>query len=297
MTESAISLEIFGRLRAKARQERRSTQDLLRYYAIERFLYRLSQSPHADRFVLKGALIFLAWGFDLPRPTRDIDLRGSASIDIGTIGQIVQEICLQPVEDDGIIYDPASVSAKTVREGARYQGMRISFNSMLGKSRIRMQIDVGVADSITPSAKEITYPTLLDMPAPVLRGYPLETVVAEKFEAMVVLGEINSRMKDFYDVWLISQRFEVDGARLQKAVFNTFARRGTDLPSGQPVAFLPDFVESRQEMWQSFLARGGLEESAPADFSVIVATLEKFLLPIIERNPFSGLWQGDIGWQ
>lgn len=241
-------------------------------------------------------MIFLAWGIDLPRPTRDIDLRGDVSTDADAIRQIIQAVCRQQVVDDGMVYDEATVSAEIVREGARYQGVRVSFNSTLGKTRTRMQIDIGVADAITPVASEIIYPTLLGMPAPVLQGYPLETVVAEKFEAMVVLGEINSRMKDFYDIWLISQRFDVDGAVLQRAIFNTFSRRGTEVPSAPPTAFRSGFVESRQEMWQAFLVRGGLTEWAPIEFSVVVATVQEFLSPMMDKEPFTGRWQRGKGW-
>ncbi len=299
MSESVTNLpiSILGRLRNKAQTEGRNAQDLLRYYAIERFLYRLSQSPHADQFVLKGALIFLAWGIDFPRPTRDIDLRGSAAIDAETMRRIVQDICITPVAADGMVYDASSVTGEIVREGARYQGIRIRFSGALGKARTSMQIDIGVADTITPTAQWVTYPTLLDMPAPALRGYPPETVIAEKLEAMVVLDEINSRMKDFYDIWLIAQRFEFEGSLLQQAVHATFRQRHTDLPAGLPVALTDSFAAQKQEMWRAFVARNNLDAVAPLDFQTVVEGLRTFVMPILNGTVFVGHWSSRQTWQ
>lgn len=299
MSESVKNLpvSILRRLRNRAQAEGRNAQDLLRYYAIERFLYRLSQSPHVDQFVLKGALIFLAWGIDFPRPTRDIDLRGSASIDVEAMRRIVQDICQIPVIADGMAFDAASVTGELVREGARYQGVRIRFNGALGKSRTSMQIDIGVADAITPSAQRVHYPTLLDMPAPALRGYPPETVIAEKVEAMVVLDEINSRMKDFYDVWLIAQRFEFDGSLLQRAIHATFRQRRTDLPAGLPVALTDSFAAQKQEMWRAFVVRNDLGAVVPVDFRTVVEGLRTFIVPSFRGNAFSGHWSNRQTWQ
>lgn len=299
MTESIknLPISVLQRLRNKAQAEGRNAQDFLRYYAIERFLYRLSQSRHAEQFVLKGALIFLAWGIDFPRPTRDIDLRGSVLTDVETMRRIVQDICLTPVVADGMAYDANSVAGEIVREGARYQGIRIRFNGALGKARTAMHIDIGVADAITPPAQHVSYPTLLDMPAPQLRGYPPETVIAEKLEAMVVLDEINSRMKDFYDVWLIAQRFEFEGSLLQKAVHATFRQRRTDLPTGLPSALTDAFARQKQEMWRAFVTRHELDSVAPIDFPIVVEELRNFVRPLLGQQPFSGHWSGKQIWQ
>lgn len=299
MSESAKNLpvSILRRLRNKAQAEGRNAQDLLHYYAIERFLYRLSQSPHADQFVLKGALVFLAWGIDFPRPTRDIDLRGSVPIDVDAMCRIVQSICLTPVVDDGMAFDAASVTGEIVREGARYQGVRIRFNGGLGKARTSMQIDIGVADTITPSAQRVNYPTLLDMPAPALRGYPPETVIAEKVEAMVVLDEINSRMKDFYDVWLIAQRFEFEGSPRQQALYATFRQRRTSLPAEMPVALTDSFAAQKQEMWRAFVVRNDLDAVAPMDFQIVVEGLRAFVIPPLSENAFAGHWSSKQTWQ
>ncbi|MBX7237317.1 MAG: nucleotidyl transferase AbiEii/AbiGii toxin family protein [Caldilineales bacterium] len=298
MSESVknLPISILSRLRNKAQAEGRNAQDMLRYYAIERFLYRLSQSDHSDRFVLKGALIFLTWGIDLPRPTRDIDLRGFTAIDVETICSMMREICLTPVVSDGMVFDANSVVGETISEAARYQGVRIRFNGALGKARTPMQIDIGFSDAITPSALRVRYPTLLDMPAPELQGYPPETVVAEKVEAMIVLDQINSRMKDFYDIWLIAQRFEFEGRLLQQAIQTTFHRRHTELPRGVPVALSDSFAMKKQDLWRTFVIRYGLGSVAPLDFGSVVEGLRAFLMPIINTESFSGHWSNSQIW-
>ena len=286
MSETAKNApaSILHRLRNKARAEGRNAQDLLRYYAIERFLYRLSQSAHAERFVLKGALIFLAWGLDFPRPTRDIDLAGFVAGDVETMRSIMQDVCRTPVFADGMEYDAASVASEIVREGARYQGVRIRLSGALGKARTPMQIDVGVADVITPPARRVIYPTLLSMPAPELRGYPPETVIAEKLEAMVVLDEINSRMKDFYDIWLIARSFELEADLLRQAIHATFHQRRTNLPAGVPVALTDSFAAQKQGLWHAFVTRSDLGADAPLNFQTVVEELRTFVTPL-----FTGL--------
>lgn len=291
-----LPVSVLRRLRNKAAAEGRNAQDLLRYYAIERFLYRMAQSPHADRFVLKGALVFLTWGIDLQRPTRDIDLGGFTTSDMEVIRRMIQDICLQPVADDGMQYDANSVVGEVVREGMRYQGLRIRFHGALGAARASMQIDIGIADTITPPALPVTYPTLLDMPAPVLRGYPPETVVAEKLEAMVVLDEINSRMKDFYDVWLISRRFEFDGTLLQQAVHATFRHRHTELPNELPSALSDSFAEQKQALWRTFVTRSELETGVALDFLTVVEDLRVFVSPLFYKETFVGQWSRRHTW-
>jgi predicted nucleotidyltransferase component of viral defense system len=177
---------------------------VLQYYVIERFLYRLSQSRYRHKFLLKGALIFLAWGMTQYRPTRDIDLLGYTSNDIGKLVGIIQEICSLPVPEDGLIFEPQSVQGERITEDADYEGVRVRFQAHVGSSRLHLQIDVGFADVVSPEPQSLNYPTLLSMPAPELRGYPPESVVAEKLQAMVFLGTINSRMKDFYDLWMLA---------------------------------------------------------------------------------------------
>ena len=196
---------VHEKLKNLAKQRGRPFQELFYYYSIERFLYRFSRSLYASRFVLKGGLMFIGWGIDLRRPTRDIDVQGYVENSIENLVSIVKDICVQQVETDGMSFDPDSVRGERIMNDADYQGMRIFFIGRLGKAPIHLHLDVSFANVITPHHIEIDYPSLLGMPEFQLRGYPVQTSIAEKFQAMVVLGTINGRMKDFYDIWLLSQ--------------------------------------------------------------------------------------------
>src|SRR5262249_51496662 len=179
---------------------------------MERFLYRLSTTRHRARFVLKGALMLHVWEAPLARATKDIDFLGRLDNSLDNLEGVVREVCTADVEPDGMMFDAATVEIERIKEDADYLGVRVRFVGLLGKARVAMQIDVGFGDVVTPGAQDITYPTLLDFPAPALSGYPRETVIAEKFQAMVYLRTLNSRMKDFYDVWLLARKFAFDGA-------------------------------------------------------------------------------------
>jgi len=228
-------------------------------YALERFLYRLGASRHKDRFLLKGALLFLVWGMNEHRPTRAADLLGFGASDLKTLVEIFREISGMTFED-GIVYDPATVDAAEIAEDKAYIGARVSFRATLAGARIPVQVDIGFGDAVTPEPVAIEYPVLLDTPAPQLRAYPVYTVIAEKFHAMVLLGEQNSRMKDFYDLWAISRKFELDPAVVASAVAATFERRKTPLPESEPVALSRRFAESdaKKRLWQAFSRRNGL---------------------------------------
>ena len=190
---------------------------MAQHYALERWLYRLSCSAYADRLVLKGALLLRTWGIPAVRPTRDIDLLARASNDLDAIRQMVADICEAEVEADGMSYDPTAVATAGISEDADYRGVRATFSGELGTARYPMQIDLGFSDVVTPPPVEIEYPTLLDLPAPHLQTYNRETAIAEKFEAMVKLGELNSRMKDFYDIWALSSTGTFAGKALAAA--------------------------------------------------------------------------------
>ena len=223
-----VGASVRQRLLNKARETGRPFSELLQYFAMERFLYRLSKSEYADKFVLKGALMLTAWNAPLLRPTMDIDLLGRIGNDIGAMTAIVREICAGHVEpDDGLVFDAATVQGERIAEAAEYEGVRVRFRATLDAARIQMQLDVGFGDIVVPAAVPTTYPTILDLPAPHLLAYSRETAIAEKFEAMVKLGELNSRMKDFFDIWLLSRSFDFDGPRLCEAIEKTFKRRGT----------------------------------------------------------------------
>lgn len=239
---SNLAASVQARLQNQARATKRPFQELLQYYAMERFLYRLSMTPHRARFVLKGALMLHVWDAPLARATKDLDFLGRLDNSLENLERVVREVCTADVEPDGMVFDPTTVKTESIKEDADYEGVRVRFVGLLGKARVAMQIDVGFGDVVTPGAVDITYPALLDFPAPSLSGYPRETVVAEKFQAMVYLRTLNSRMKDFYDVWLLARQFAFDGAVLQNAIAATFKNRETAIDVA-PIAFTPEFTE------------------------------------------------------
>ncbi len=280
MTIKNMAASVHARLAERARKDGRPFQELLEYFGMERFLYRLSTSAHADRFVLKGALMLRVWEAPAGRPTRDIDLLGRLDNSPQNLASVVAEVCEADVEPDGLVFKAATVKAIRIKEDADYEGVRVRFQGLLGKAKIPMQIDVGFGDVVVPAAKAISYPTLLEFPAARLKGYPRESVVAEKFEAMVKLGTLNSRMKDFFDIWLMAREFDFDGALLARAVTSTFRNRKTAIDLG-PVALTPAFTESptAKAQWQAFLRRGKFTH-VPERLADVAAALAEFLLPV-----------------
>ena len=210
------------RLRNRVRERGEDVQFALQRYAQERFLYRLGESAYRDRFILKGAMLFELWGGSLYRPTRDLDLTGYDSNDTEDVLAALRQVCATPGGGDELVFDSATLSAEPIRDDAEYHGVRIRFQASLGESRVQMQIDIGFANAIDPPPLDVEYPTLLDDPPPRVRAYPQEAVIAEKLHAMVVLGERNSRLKDFYDLFVLARQFPFDGARLAGAIAATF---------------------------------------------------------------------------
>jgi len=192
-----LPASVHQRLLNKSHQTGQAFNELIQYYAIERLLYRLSISEYAELFTLKGALMFNAWGLANLRSTRDIDLLGHTRNTLQHVVKIFQAICRSEVDPDGLEFDSGDIQGEHIKEAAEYEGIRITIMARLGKSRLPVQIDIGFADVVTPEPEMLEYPVILDFPAPHLYGYPPETVVAEKFQAMTVLGMANSRMKDF----------------------------------------------------------------------------------------------------
>lgn len=275
-----IATSVRQRLLNLSKSKRRPFQEVLQYYAMERFLYRLSMSPHGNKFVLKGALMLRAWRAPEVRPTMDIDVLGKASNEQAAVVRQIQEILAVEVEPDGIDFDAATVQAERITDDADYAGVRIRFRGKLESARINMQVDVGFGDVVFPEPEAIVLPTLLDFPAPELQGYSRESTIAEKFEAMVSLGELNSRMKDFFDIWLLSRTFDFNGNNLAEAIKRTFDRRGTELPE-TITAFTPEFSAVKQVQWRAFVRRLGDERSIP-DFAVVVSSIASFLLPLAQ---------------
>lgn len=302
---------VAARLLKVAHEREEEYQLVLMRYGLERLLYRLGRSPYAGQFVVKGALLFTVWAahteaheansetissptassvLSAQRPhraTHDLDLLGFGTAEIARLEQVFRDLCqlqLSGDEDDGLSFQPETVRAAPIREEQEYGGIRVHLLALLGKARIPLQVDVGFGDVVTPAPQEVAFPTLLsDLPAPDVRVYPRETVVAEKFEAIVRLGMPNTRMKDFYDLWTLANQFAFEGEQLCAALRATFARRSTELPSKdeEPVALTPRFGDDRtkQLQWAAFLRKGRLAAEPKPELSDVLAMLRTFLLP------------------
>lgn len=269
------------RLLNYAKASGRPFAEVLQYYAMERFLYRLSVSPHGGKFLLKGALLLTVWQAPITRPTMDIDLLGRTSNEIDAILQIMKEVAQLEVPNDGIVFDPASFSGAAIREDADYSGVRAVFTGRLDAARVHMQIDIGFGDVVTPEPEKLSYPTMLDFPAPVLFGYSRETVIAEKLQALVQLRMLNSRMKDYFDLWLLSQHSELNIVTLRTAIQRTFENRETEIEAA-PIGFSPEFGNDsgKRTQWRAFLKRSALTK-APENLAEVVEQLRTFFEPIL----------------
>lgn len=299
-TNTAASIR--QRLLNISREHGEEFQLVLIRYALERLLYRLTRSPHKDQFLLKGAMLFQLWTHEPHRSTLDLDLLGKGNDAVARFESIFREVCTQAVEDDGLEFQPSRIHGEQIREEQQYAGVRIRGVVLLGKARIPIQIDIGFGDIVTPEPQQVNYPSLLGLPAPVVQAYPMETVVSEKYEAMVALGMASSRMKDFYDIWVLATQFEFDGASLSRAIEATFQRRGTAIPSNPPLALTDEFVHDsrKQVQWQAFIKRGRLRHQTPA-FEAVVVTLAGFLWPVTEAiargSPFRRRWPRGGPWR
>jgi hypothetical protein len=274
---------------------------VLARFATERFLYRLSRSPHAERFVLKGALLLLAWLGETIRPTRDADLLGSGDLSDEALAATCREICALEVEPDAMIYLPETIRVAAIRPEDAYGGKRVALQSRLGPARISVQLDIGIGDAVVPDPVWLEYPGLLDFPRPRLRAYRPETAIAEKLHAMVVLGSRNSRMRDFFDIHALAQRESFESAPLVDAVRATFERRRTAIPAEVPLALTAAFAQSAEKraQWGGFIARSRLT-AAPADLADVVDAVARFLLPVIDAarggSGFKSRWAPGGPW-
>ena len=297
-----LPASIAAGLRRIAREKGTDTAFLLRRYAIERLLYRLSLSPHRNAFILKGAMLFTAWLDDPFRPTQDLDLLGLGDHSLKAITNMFRGICSAGVEDDGLRFDVAHLNATAIREDQNYGGVRVKTVAYLGKARIPVQVDIGFGDAVTPAAVEIEFPTLFDGPSLLLASYPRETVVAEKFEAMVKLGQANSRMKDYYDILALAQLFPFEGQLLADAFRATFARRKTELPSGVPAGLSDAFGEDALKIaqWAGFTGRAALP-IPPGTLRDAVGAIRAFIMPPAlaarEGDIFASIWYRQGPWQ
>lgn len=295
-----LTASLRQRLLNKARESGRPFNEMLQYYAMERFLYRLSKSPYANNFVLKGALMFNVWRGPLSRPTMDIDLLGRLTNDMESVIAALTSVCAQEVEPDGLIFEPDSVVGERIIEGASYEGIRVRLRGSLGTARVVIQVDIAFGDIIVPFATTTDYPTILDLPIPSVQGYSKESAIAEKLQIMVRLGILNSRLKDFYDIWLLSRQFDFEGRTLASAIKETFRARQTEIPA-QPDALMAFAQDAdKQSQWRGFRRRNLLEDS-PENLLDVVDCISTFLAPVMEAivlgKTFSGTWKHPGPWE
>jgi len=274
---------------------------LLRYFQ-ERFLYRLAISEFSEHLVLKGGLLLICLKMPVSRPTKDIDFLAeqikNEPAEIERIFRNIAEISC----DDGVRFIPSSITSERIKEDADYEGIRLKIDAALGQARKRLQMDIGFGDIIVPKANLMEFPTLLEDKPPKLKAYSTESIISEKFEAMVKLAMANSRMKDFYDVYGLSLKYNFQGSKLKKAIESTFQRRKTPLP-GNPLVFCPEFHEDkeRQRQWIAFLRKSRLSD-VNQELNQIMERITKFLRPIVSSikdktrmdklwNPTAGCWQ------
>ncbi len=287
-----------ARLLNLSKQTGEDFQALLNRYAIERFLYRLGASDHSDEFILKGAMLFVAWQGNLHRPTKDLDLLGFGDSTPEAVADRIRAVVRIP-SDDGILFDASSIEAAVIREDAEYEGVRVKLSASLEEARIRLQVDIGFGDVVEPAPARTAYPAILShVEPPMLRIYPPETVIAEKLQAMVVLDIRNSRMKDFYDLWYLSRHWPFQMAVLRRAVASTFERRRTEVPVGIPFALTEEFLtdEGKRQQWVAFVRRLNLPADTP-DLRAIGQEITKFVHPIFAAGEEDATWQPGGSWQ
>jgi predicted nucleotidyltransferase component of viral defense system len=274
---------------------------LLVRFTLERLLYRLSISKHREQFVLKGAMLFALWEPEMHRATRDLDLLGFGQSTPERLADIFRELCNLEVEADGVVFDPRSVACEDIRAQDEYAGIRVKLRATLGKAVVPLQVDVGFGDALPVAPEEITFPVMLGMAAPKLRAYSRETVVAEKLEAIVKLGMLNSRFKDYFDLHYLAQKFPFDGALLVKSIAGTFARRGTAFPAGLPAGLTLMFGTDPAKIrgWQAFWRKTGPKDAAPA-LEAVIQLLVEFLVPPLDAaakgKPLGATWKSNR-WQ
>lgn len=296
---ASVRQRLMNLYRSQGQQE--DFQKLLQRYALERLLYRLSQSEYKDTYVLKGALLFSVWRNQPHRSTQDLDLLGRGNNTIPHLKRVFQEICRVPVEDDGLVFLGERVQGSVLQAGQKYEGVRLKLMAKLANAQIPLQVDIGFGHVVTPPEQVMAYPTLLDFPAPSVKAYPPETAIAEKFQAMVMLKMNNSRLKDFYDLWVLGRDFSFEGQTLTQALQATFERRQTSLPTTTPVALTPEFSEDsyKQYEWQNFLVKNQLEVDVKS-LGEVTRFLQDFLMPpslaAAEGKEFTKVWSGGGPW-
>jgi len=297
-----VAASVAARLLTRARAENEDYQFVLARYAIERLIWRLGRSQYAEAFVLKGAMMFLVWTGEVYRPTKDLDLLARSSHTTARLKSVFEEICNVPVNDDGITFLAESIQVEQIREDQAYGGIRVTMRALIGKIRIPVQIDVGFGDAVTPDAVESRFPVLLqESESPVVLAYPRESSIAEKLEAIVSLGMANSRMKDYYDIYVLLRRFPFDGDLLSAAVFATFKRRQTSFSVELPLGLSDEFASDSTKLaqWKAFQKGRGFK-LAPPELAEVVREIRNFVLPPLkaaaEGRPFPSRWDSRGEW-
>jgi predicted nucleotidyltransferase component of viral defense system len=299
---SGRAQSIHMRLKNHAREQGVDFNHVLTRFAIERLLYRLSLSAHAERFVLKGGLLLLVWLGASLRPTRDVDLLGFGQLDGDALKVVFAKICGTPVDpDDGLSFDPDSIRLDAIRLEDAYGGLRVGLEARLGSAVVPVRVDIGIGDDAVPAPEWLDYPSVLDLPRPRLLAYRPETVIAEKLHALVVLGSKNSRMRDFYDVFVLAQHQGFEGTSLADAIQATFRRRRTALPTSPPIGLTQDFakIDGKNRQWRGFLDRLR-HGSAPEDLAEVIEQIASFLGPVLtaqaRNEPFTLRWPPGGPW-
>ena len=303
-SQKNIAASIQARLKNEAENQGKSFGEVLQYYGMERFLYRLSKSQYVDKFILKGGLLIYGWNIPLRRPTRDIDFRGYLDNSEQTIRRAINEIIEDPVPEDGISFNTTTIQVEGTQIDADYEGIRVKFTGYLGKARIPMQVDIGFSDVLASRVERVNYPTLLeDARQPRLKSYPKESMVSEKFHAMIRHAQLNSRFKDYYDLWLIADNFEFDVQSLRKAIEKTFARRNTAIPVERPAGLAAGFAETNRNRWTNFLSKSNLQSEGVENFADVVERIWTFLesplraSSLQEESSRKLHWMPQKGWR
>jgi hypothetical protein len=289
--QANLPASVRQRLLNLSRERHDDFQRIITQYALERLLYRISRSADANQFILKGAMLFLIWMEEPHRRTRDLDLLGVGDPTPERLSAIFRDICRLQVEPDGLTFDPETIAARHIREDNIYGGIRVTLEARLENARIPLQIDVGFGDSAVPDPEPVEFPTLLPFPAPRVRAYVRETVIAEKLHALIALDMDNSRMKDFFDLWTLAKQFSFDGERLSHAVSATFARRGMSIPPQTPTGLTPAFSRNpaKHAQWKGFARRSLSSAELAPELEEVVGTIASMLEPIL-----SALRTGDV---
>lgn len=292
-----VPASVRARLLNEAKASGGSYDQVLQYFAIERFLYRLAQTQWADRLIVKGAIMLRAWGTPLGRPTRDIDFLGNIDKSPEAVERIVRECLAVEYSDDGLVFDP-NIETGEINAMDRYPGVRVVVRGSLDGGTFKLQLDIGIDDAVVPDPEWVEYPTLLDLEAPRVLAYQPVTALAEKFETIVSRGLANSRLRDYYDLWLLSTLRTYEGAQVATAVRATFGHRGTDVPADVPVGLSSAFFGNpdKQAAWRSFLSSRRVE--AAPDLEDVCEAIIAFIMPpaAASGSSYSLTWNPSSGW-